>query len=351
MAPTSDLSRISLRNPDALLAAVPYLLGFHPADSAVLLWLSRGRILLTQRLDLPESGADTGAWLAAAWNHPASGCADELIGVLVSASASGAAEMGDLISARAADADVRVRDLLRLDGTRWWSLLCTDDECCPPAGRILDATISGAVAAEFAFEGRAPMSSRADLVAEMDADPVLVAQAVGALDAMPPRPRTPAAVEAWRDESIEVCTDLLGTEAGTARPSSEVAQVLTSLRDVRVRDTVMWEACRWSGERRRQAISVLIGLVRQAPATLVAPAAALTAALCWLDGDGARACVALDRCLDDDPEYSLGALLRASILGGLPPEVWRGSMSDLTRHECRHGTASGPVVPSNYVPL
>ena len=55
--PTTPVAR--LRNPGELLAALPYLIGFHPRDS--LLFIAFGgssgrRIELTQRVDLP--GAD-----------------------------------------------------------------------------------------------------------------------------------------------------------------------------------------------------------------------------------------------------------------------------------------------------
>ncbi len=55
--PTAPVAR--LRNPGELLAALPYLIGFHPRDS--LLFVAFGgssgrRIELTQRVDLPRAG-------------------------------------------------------------------------------------------------------------------------------------------------------------------------------------------------------------------------------------------------------------------------------------------------------
>ena len=45
---------IQLTSPQELLAVVPYLLGFTPANSIVLLCLRNNRLGLTQRLDLPK---------------------------------------------------------------------------------------------------------------------------------------------------------------------------------------------------------------------------------------------------------------------------------------------------------
>jgi len=45
---------IKLTSPRELLAVVPYLLGFTPANSVVTMCLSNNKLGLTQRLDLPR---------------------------------------------------------------------------------------------------------------------------------------------------------------------------------------------------------------------------------------------------------------------------------------------------------
>ena len=79
---TTSAERISLRSPAALCCAVPHLLGFHPQDSAVLVWLTGGSIILTQRLDLPTAATELEGWAGAAWAHRAVEIADEVIVVL-----------------------------------------------------------------------------------------------------------------------------------------------------------------------------------------------------------------------------------------------------------------------------
>jgi len=59
----------------------------------------------------------------------------------------------------------------------------------------------------------------------------------------------------------------------------------------------------------------------------------------WLLGDGARATMAIERARTDDPDYTLAALVEASLAAGLPPGAWRDAMGDLTREECRFGPA------------
>lgn len=45
---------LTLREPHELLAIVPFVLGFHPTNSIVVLCLHGRRLGLTQRLDLPH---------------------------------------------------------------------------------------------------------------------------------------------------------------------------------------------------------------------------------------------------------------------------------------------------------
>jgi hypothetical protein len=55
-AGSSSAERVRVRDPGELLAALPYLLGFHPRDSLVVIAFdgpSGRRVGLTQRVDLP----------------------------------------------------------------------------------------------------------------------------------------------------------------------------------------------------------------------------------------------------------------------------------------------------------
>jgi hypothetical protein len=53
MTPT-DRPRLAVRSPADLIAAVPYLLGFHPADSVVVVAMRGRRITFAARADLPD---------------------------------------------------------------------------------------------------------------------------------------------------------------------------------------------------------------------------------------------------------------------------------------------------------
>jgi len=48
-------TELRLRGPADLIAAVPYLLGFQPSDSLVLVGLDRGRLVVTAHAALPAA--------------------------------------------------------------------------------------------------------------------------------------------------------------------------------------------------------------------------------------------------------------------------------------------------------
>jgi hypothetical protein len=143
----------------------------------------------------------------------------------------------------------------------------------------------------------------------------------------------PRELEIWRDESISLVHNwLLATD-----PSESTCDVdvLVALRDVRVRDTVLWGVAQSRSHDAHVAFERASGLLRGAPAGAIAPIGTVTALLAWLIGDGVRAGAALDRVHDEDPGYPLADLLRRSIAAGLSSVHWLEMMRGLTRDACR----------------
>ena len=52
----TDRPRLTVRSPADLITAVPYLIGFHPTDSVVVVAMRGRRIVFAARADLPEPG-------------------------------------------------------------------------------------------------------------------------------------------------------------------------------------------------------------------------------------------------------------------------------------------------------
>jgi hypothetical protein len=63
-------------------------------------------------------------------------------------------------------------------------------------------------------------------------------------------------------------------------------------------------------------------LLRRAPRDLVPGAAFLLGLAAWLDGDGALAWCAVDRCREVDPGHSLAQHLADLLQQAVPPATW-----------------------------
>jgi hypothetical protein len=359
---------LEMHGPDHLVASLPYLLGFEPGESLVVVWTKGGRLLLTQRVDLPAEDRQVDLTefanvlvrplkdhdpdeavlvvieevnaLATAGARVVGDSPDEhRVAGEAGAFAAGSLPRNELIDAvttAVTELDVFVRDAIYISRGRFRSYLCVDD-CCPVNGRVVDPVIANSVAASFAVSGVSALPSRADLVAVLEPDPMGVARIEPLIidreqeidDSL--GTGGSAAVEAWRDDQIDHLAALIcGSEDLS---DAHTVDVLVGLCDVRVRDTLLWHLN--SAHDRYGCLDRLLIALRLAPDGYVAPIATCAALVAWLLGDGARASIAIDRALSDDPEYSLAVLVGMSISVGLPPAAWKEVMAQLTVEACR----------------
>jgi len=366
---TRASSPLPVRSPAEAIACVPYLFGFMPRRSVVLLLTDeQGDLALSCRVDLPRWG-DVEAWTreigdvvtrALGRRHvgnPGSRRSDQAIPlrdpgrhrtgdalIIAFASSKGERTVRAAVPALAHVLEgkgIRVLDQLWTWGSRWRSLSCPDPLCCPPGGNRIAAEDHARAAG--AFPDREVVARREDLRdALQPADPPIAAEVERLLAGIPP------VGEDRRDIAISQAHDLLvgsasppgdaGREArvGVEMPApAQSAMFLAALRDTRVRDTLIWDLLRTPRGSWNDMRSVLECLVRWAPRGDVAPAATLLGILHWQCGDGTRASVALERAREDDPAYSLAELVDASIAAGMPPGEWLAGLRGLTRDACR----------------
>lgn len=329
------MDSLVLASPDAAIAAVPHILGFCPQASLVLLWCGRERIVLTQRLDLVENAS--GRWIDEASRHGVALGAESVIVIVFTERRLPGAMPGrpivDALERRLADSGVDLLDALLVDEERWWSYRC-DEPCCPPDGRLVDPVIAEEVIAGFVLQGSAPFPSRAALVASLASVEDGLVDPIG-------RPAG-TALEVWRDEMLAgPIARLLG---GGANGEGDVGLILGALADVRVRDTALWHLAQ--AEDWRATLGALSGLVRVAAPGCIAPIATLTAIAAWLTGDGARASIAVDRALDENPGYGLAVLVDGALRAGIAPMEWLAMLRRMPVEVCRHGESGGPALPA-----
>ncbi|MET8040825.1 DUF4192 domain-containing protein [Micromonospora sp. NPDC005215] len=325
---STERPQLAVRSPADLIAAVPYLLGFHPTDSVVAVALLGRQIIFAARADLPDPSAD----LVERARH--------LAAVIRRQGAEAATVVGygppdrvtpavDAVRAALTTAGLEVLDALRVTEGRWWSYLCTEPDCCPPEGRRYDPS-ANPVTASAVFAGQVALPDRAALVAQ-------VAPVDGpARDAM--REAT-AQAELRLTELLEQApaSDLLGGRtmcaAGVAAvreaqrrqrrgerlDDDEVAWLSLLMTHLPIRDHA-WERT----DGRDRDIALWTDVLRRAEPKWAAAPGALLAFAAWRAGQGALAAVALERTLSLHPDYSLAVLLDDMLRRGMPPSELDG---------------------------
>jgi len=318
----------TLTSPHDLLAAIPFLIGYHPQNSLVLVSLKDGAVGMAMRVDLPRDIAIEGydllashfvreeaeaALIVAYTDQPSADCESILINT----------------SAALVRAGIDIKESLIVRNNRFRSMLCTDPTCCPPEGTAVPALDSSRIAAEHVIAGHPmPFESVDGLV-----------QSIAAV---------PSSFESlWQDEvqafwvssdaedindlqrdGATAVIDLAGEyrEGRGAEDRELAARIIGRLSDIQVRDFALGSH---SDETADFYWAMWRDLLRIAPRGFVAPVASLFASMAYERGEGALAHKALDRALHDDDHYSLALLLRRVFTAGWPPQSFSAMRAEL----------------------
>jgi len=331
--------RVRIGSPLSLLAVVPGLLTFEPADSLVVIGTGQpgAEVQLTLRYDLPEPTTLRGAAVLA------DGVANILaVQHITTAAAVGygpdraVAPVANALRARAAEAGIALTEVLRAEGGRYWSYVCSNPRCCPPDGTPFDLA-DHPVTRAFAASGRRVLASRQELVATIapaDGDQATamrlatrkterqVTARVGRTTQVSHRIARRRLVAAVGQPMI--VDAIRRYRAGETIGTESAAWLTVALRELRVRDDA-W--ARMLPEHNAAHTRLWTDLTRLAQPGYAAGPASLLAFVAWQAGDGALANIALDRALADDQRYSMARLLRRALDAGAPPSVARLPMS------------------------
>ncbi|MGH8868654.1 MAG: DUF4192 domain-containing protein [Actinomycetes bacterium] len=314
-------TRVRLSSPGDVLAAVPHLLGFHPADSLVVVSLRgrTGRVGLCARMDLPPSTAtvEAGERMAAYLRRDAARAA--LLVTYLSSPGDLRADVPLACAGALERAGITVRDALRVADGRWWSYLCTGP-CCPAEGTPVPDADASPVAAASVLAGQVVWPDRARAAAVLDPPPEPDAHRVRELLAVGGSPRDTGAGPATRHtvaslRRIAELTERLADPRATLT-DAEVVAVVVALDDRAARDEVaLWAA----GTRGERVQRLLVDVARRVPPPRDAEVAAALACVAYQRGEGMLARAAIDRALAGRPGHRLAAMLEAALDAGIPP--------------------------------
>jgi Domain of unknown function (DUF4192) len=325
---TAEFDTLRLSSPAELLAAIPYLVGFHPVESLVLVGLAGNRVTVTARLDLADCGEGE---LHHALTVVSRAGSDAILGAIYgeedgqTTSWSHTFPLGQIVeSLREAAAwhQLRVGQVLVVRDDRFWIYSEAWDE---DAGTALRPKSSHA-AASATYAGLVARPDRAALMAILDQDDAVVratldpllaeyeSAAVKAIlsgSAQSNRRRVKRAVFA---AARQADSTLPGTDPSADR-SATLCRIAVGLTDTETRDAV-WLAV---DQGRLDGRSLWQELVRRLPSPYDAPALFLFGWASWREGNGVLAAEAAIRAMDSDPGYTAAELLLSAVQNGLDP--------------------------------
>ncbi|MFF3449946.1 DUF4192 family protein [Streptomyces sp. NPDC002667] len=383
---------MTLRTPAELADALPYLLGYRPDDSIVLVALhdreKRGRFGGRARLGIPAHAED---WPSAS---------DELARGLVKGSERRGARPGSMVAylcqePRSGESgrdvmerlrplaqllrtacgrlDVPVIEALCISDGRFWTYTCPGQGCCPAEGTTMGLPGTSVLAAAATYAGLQVRGSLKDLTARFL--PWESTAALGqevALDtasmALVPRILGDDSRAAVAEETLALARRIRDRFAAAfavsgTRPSDlrddglldndEAATLILGLQDRTTRD----RAAQWmEGDEAAPALRLWRALSRRCVGPYREHAAApLTLAgwVAWSMGDELEAREALAMALGADPDYLFARLLHQACNEGLDPEsvrrCLRAQRTDRDTTDAGRPTDSGTSLPATVV--
>jgi hypothetical protein len=354
--------QVTLRTPAELADALPYLLGYRPEDSVVLVALhdrgGRGRFGGRARLGIPSNESD---WPSAArqlahglitGSERRGAKPEQMVAFVCQEPEAGESgrdvvrrlqPLAQKLRTECGRLDVPVIEALCISGGRFWSYCCPTDGCCPDEGLPMGLPGTSVLAAAAAYAGVQVRGSLRELRTRLlPWESSAARQQQAALDAadmaLVPRMLDESSCAEVGEETLELAEHVMrrfaearviaGAVPADLRDDQllsdeEAASLILGLQDRTTRD----RAAEWmEGDEAGPALRLWRALARRCVGPYGEHAAApLTLAgwVAWSVGDGLEAREALAMALGADPDYLFARLLHQACNEGLDPEAVR----------------------------
>ncbi|MER6070839.1 DUF4192 domain-containing protein [Streptomyces sp. NPDC001817] len=360
--PSAHDTQVTLRTPAELADALPYLLGYRPEDSMVLVALhdreGGGRFGGRARLGIPANEED---WEAAA-HQLAHGLVtgserrgarpEQMVAYICQEPAPGERgrdvkrrleRLAHLLRTQCGELDVPVIEALCISDGRFWSYCCPVESCCPEDGSPMGLPGTSVLAAAATYAGIQVRGTLKELRARLQPwETTAALEQEIALDAagmtLVPRILDEASRAEVAQETLDLAERIIRRFAAAAPVSGthpadlrddrllahdEAATLILGLQDRTTRD----RAAAWmEGDEAGPALRLWRALARRCVGPYGEHAAApLTLAgwVAWSTGDELEAREALAMALGADPDYLFARLLHQACNEGLDPESIR----------------------------
>ncbi|MER7482104.1 DUF4192 family protein [Streptomyces sp. NPDC126510] len=357
--------QVTLRTPAELADALPYLLGYRPEDSIVLVALhdsdGRGRFGGRARLGIPANADDWPSAVRQLSHGLVTGSErrgarpESMVAFLCQEPEKGQTgrqvmerlrPLAQRLRVECGSLDVVVVEALCISEGRYWSYCCDNEACCSSEGAPMGLPGTSVLAAAATYAGIQVRGTLRELRARLlPWESAAALEQEAALDiasmALVPRILDDEGRAAVADETLELAGGILDRFA-EAQPVSgtlladlrddellghdEAARLILGLQDRATRD----RAAAWmEGDEAARALRLWRTLARRCVGPYGEHAAApLTLAgwVAWSTGDELEAREALAMALGADPDYLFARLLHQACNEGLDPESIRSCL-------------------------
>lgn len=323
----------TLTSPHDLLAAIPFLIGYHPENSIVIVSIKDDSVGMAMRIDYPERFPEDSYSLLT--SHLTREEADSaLVVAYLPEGRSDGEIILKAIEISLSHVGIPMAESILVTQGRYRSIICSDIQCCPVEGREIPPINSSRIAAEAVAAGRPMPFINSDALTHSISPLALSYEAswITEVDSFSIDPESEN-LNSLQQDGASAVIDLAHQFAlDDGYQSRElIARVLGRLSDVQVRDFALGSHSQESEEHYYQMWKYLL---RIAPKNFIAPVGALCAAIAYERGEGALAHCALDRATEDDPTYSIAKLLRRVFDAGWPPEALDAMRQELHPKVC-----------------
>ncbi|MFB9472200.1 DUF4192 domain-containing protein [Nonomuraea salmonea] len=341
---------IRLTSPADIVALLPYLVGYHPADDLQLLTINGDEVDAVLHCPLPEPTDDLTPTVTETVQVLIRNAATQVV-LIAHGPGERVTPVMDAFAPALTARGITVLDMIRYENGRCWSYLCRNPACCPPEGIPYDTTSNPAaaravVAGLVALPDRQAFEQTLRPVQGQDRHTMTAATAAARARAETLLKDTTLDVAYWLGEGLACARRCFEhVRAARAIPADELAWLGVLLTAVSIRD-ITYTLSREYGTNLAQRLWTE-ATRRIDPAYAAAPATNL-AHLAIRTGQGALARLAANRALDADPDCSFARLILTALQLGIPA-LTDGITDDLaqtiTEHAARHPHTAKPVLP------
>jgi len=329
---------IQIDGPANLLATVPYLLGFNPEKSLVIVAVKgqHDQVVVSMTLDLPDKIEDLDAKFMNNLKETLkrSG-ADGLVAIFyVETNPHGLQSISDLLMTEIST-EFHVRDILWACEGNWASYLCSDESCCPKEGRKLEIDKPSIAQTELVLAGRSVASKRSDLsnflestTVNQDLIPIL-----SQIARQKSKAEHSQTLEKWESSQFKFLTSKKAIQNLDLKLS---ARLLFGLTDIPIRDALLAhhiDLAQINEDPNQYLFQIAQNwaeVAKVSPQTFRPPICTCVAVFMWQAGEGILARSAIEFALAQDPQFHLAKLINNALDSGMPPWEFRDAFTKIS---------------------